>query len=87
MRKNPFRRFSAKEEQEETRTEIEQPTEETRKRKKGAEETEIEQRKENQVSDFVSEHAYFSWKDKLQYNDFIRERGFNKLISPFLEPI
>ena len=31
--------------------------------------------------------AYVSWRDKLQHIDFIGERGFNKLISPFQEVI
>ena len=31
--------------------------------------------------------AYISWKDKLQYRDFIRERDFNKWVSPFQELI
>ena len=52
----------------------------------GVEEDETEQRNEK-VSDFVSERAYFSWRDKLQQKDFIGKRGFNKLISPFLETI
>ena len=39
------------------------------------------------MSDFVSERDYFAWKEKLQYIVFIGERGFNKLISPFLETI
>ena len=29
--------------------------------------------------------AYVAWKDKLQYRDFIGERGFIKWISPFQE--
>ena len=33
----------------------------------------------------LRECDYFSWRDKLQHKDFIGERGFNKLISPFLE--
>ena len=74
------------EERPETRTETEKPTEETRKRNREAEEAETEHRKEK-VSDFVSELAYFAWKDKLQYKDFIGERGFSKLISPFQEII
>ena len=64
----------------------EQEIEETRKRKRGAEEAETEQRKEK-VSDFVLECAYFSLGDKLQHKDFIGERGFNRLISPFVETI
>ena len=31
--------------------------------------------------------AYVAWKDKLQYRDFIGERGFNNWISPFTEII
>ena len=42
---------------------------------------------EEKVSDFVSECAYLAWKDKLQHKDFIGERGFSKLISPFVETI
>ena len=57
-----------------------------RKGNKGAEEAETEQMKEK-VSDFISERAYFAWRDKLQHKDFIGERGFSKLISPFLEII
>ena len=53
---------------------------------RGVEESETEQKKAK-VSDFVSERAYFAWRDKLQHKDFIGERGFNKLISPFVETI
>ena len=74
------------EERLETRTKTEQPTEKTRKRKRGDEEAETEQREEK-VSDFVSECAYFAWRDKLQHKDFFGERGFNKIISPFIEMI
>ena len=56
--------------------------EETRKRKKGAEEAGAERSKEK-VSDWVSELAYFAWRDKLQHRDFLGERGFNKWISLF----
>ena len=52
------------EERLETRTKTKQPIEETRKRKRGVEEAKTEQWKEK-VSDFVSELAYFAWKDKL----------------------
>ena len=45
--------------EEETRIEFEQGTEEIRKRKRGVEEAGTEQRKEK-VSDFVSEIVYFS---------------------------
>ena len=70
----------------EARTETEQPTEEIRKRKKGAKEAGAEEREEK-VSDFVSELAYFAWRDKLQHKDFIGERDFSRLISPFQEVI
>ena len=66
----------------EVRAEIEQLIEETRKRKRGAIEVGAECRKEK-TSDLVSECAYLAWKDKLQHIDFIGERGFKKLISPF----
>ena len=29
--------------------------------------------------------AFFAWRDKLQHQDLIGERGFNKWISPFQE--
>ena len=31
--------------------------------------------------------AYTTWSDKLQHRDFIRERGFNKWVSPFKEMV
>ena len=31
--------------------------------------------------------VYIAWKDKLQYKDFIGERGFNKCVSPLQEMI
>ena len=68
----------------ETRIETKQPIEETRKRKRGAKEAE---QREEKASDLVSKRAYFAWRDKLQHRDFIGERGFNKLISPFQEVI
>ena len=58
--------------------------EESRKRKRGDEEASEESSGEN-ASDWVSDMAYVTWKDKLQYRDFIGERGFNKWISPFTE--
>ena len=72
--------------EQETRIESEQEAKETRKIKRGVEEAKTEQRKEK-ASDFVSERAYFAWRDKLQNKDFNGERGFNKLISPFVETI
>ena len=60
--------------------------EETRKRKRRAEEAGAE-RSEEKASDWVSEMTYFVWRDKLQHRDFISERGFSKWISPFQEVI
>ena len=72
------------EERSKARTETEQPTEETRKRKGEAGEAGVEKIKEK-ANDFVSELAYFALRDKLQHRDFIRKRGFSRLISPFQE--
>ena len=57
--------------------------EETR-RKRVVEETSAK-RIEEKASDWVSEQAYAAWRDKLQYRDFIWERGFSKWISLFQE--
>ena len=56
--------------------------EESRKRKRGNKEAESSKQK---VGDWVFDMAYITWRDKLQHKDFIRERGFNKWISPFQE--
>ena len=72
------------EERAEARAELEQPVEETRKRKRGAEETGAEC-SEEKASDWVSELPFITWRDKLQHRDFIGERGFSKWISPFQE--
>ena len=72
------------EERLEARTETEQPTEEIRKRKRGAEEAEIEYMNEK-VRDFVSDKAFILWEKNLKDWGFIFERGFNKFISPFIE--
>ena len=52
------------EERVESIAEVEQPAKETRKRKRGAEEAGAEGREEK-ASDWVSELAYFAWRDKL----------------------
>ena len=64
--------------------ELEQTVEESRKRKRGNEEAENSEQK---ASEWVFDMAYIAWRDKLQYKDFIGERGFNKWISPFQESI
>ena len=60
--------------------------EESRKRNRGAEEVRAKSSREK-ASDWVSEQAYVTWRDKLHPMDFIGERDFNKLISPFQEVI
>ena len=60
--------------------------EETRKRKRGAEETGVEN-SEEKARNCVSELTYVAWRTKLQHKDFIGERGFSKWISPFQEII
>ena len=57
---------------------------ESRKRKRGDEDVRVESGEEN-ASDWVSNMDYVTWKDKLQYIDFIGERGLNKWISSFTE--
>ena len=68
------------------RAEPKQPVEESRKRKRGAEEARAETSGEK-ASDWVSKKAYIAWSDKFQHRDLIEERGFNKWISPFYEII
>ena len=65
---------------------MEQPVEETRKRKRGVEEAGAESNGEK-ASDWVSKQVYVAWRDKLQQRDFIGERSFSKVISPFQEVI
>ena len=62
----------------EVRTETKQALDEGRKRKRNVEE--IEQRQEEEVSDFISNSAFVLWEKNLKEKDFIVERGFNKLI-------
>ena len=73
-------------ERSEARTETEQLTADTRKRKRGVEEAEIEQRNER-VRYFISDKAFVLMEKSLKDKGFIIERGFmfNKLISPFIE--
>ena len=52
------------EESVETRVESKQPMEETRKKKRGAEETGVEH-SEEKANDWVSQLAYVTWRDKL----------------------
>ena len=39
------------------------------------------------MSEFISNSALVSWEKSLNEKDFICERGFNKLISPFIKVI
>ena len=72
------------EERVEARLEVEQPNEESRKRKRGAEEVETEQRNER-ARVLVSDKASALMEKSLKDRGFIIERGFNKLISHFSE--
>ena len=75
------------EEQPKVRVEIEPPIEEGRKRKRNAEEGETEQGKEDEVDKFVSNGAFVIMENTMLKKDFIGERGFKQLISPFKEVI
>ena len=70
------------EERVEARVEPEQLEVEYRKRKRGAEEAETEQRNER-VKILISDKASALMEKILKNRGFIFERGFNKLISPF----
>ena len=52
----------------------------------GAEEVEIERRNEK-VRDFVLDKAFVLWEKNLKERGVIVKRGFNKLITPFIEMI
>ena len=39
------------------------------------------------MSEFVSDSVFVSWEKNLKEKDFIVERGFNKLILPFIKVI
>ena len=71
----------------ETQPAVEEPVEEERaiKRQRVAEQTEEEESEEDK--DFVSAKAKDLWTKVLANKGFVGERGFGKLISPFLEII
>ena len=75
------------EERLEVRTEIEPPIEERRKGKWNAEEEERKQDKEDEADEFVSDKAFVGMENTMLKKDFIREKGFKQLISPFKEAI
>ena len=56
--------------------------EESRKRKRGADEVEAEQRKDR-ARNFISDKVSTLMERILKDRGFIAERGFKKLISPF----
>ena len=58
--------------------------EESRKMKRRTEETEIEQRVEK-VRNFILDKGVALMEKSLKDRGFIAERGFKKLISPFVE--
>ena len=64
------------EEQPEVRTETEPRIEEGRKRKRNAEEGEIEQEKEEEADMFVSNGAFVIMENTMLKKDLIGEKGF-----------
>ena len=58
-----------------------QPVERQQKRKGK------ERRQEEEEDEFVSEEAHSLWKKHYAWKEFIEERGFSQLISPFKELI
>ena len=74
--------------QEEERAEAREDPEplvgESRKRKRGAKKAEIEQRNES-VRILILDKASALMEKSLKDRDFIVERGFKRLISPFFE--
>ena len=58
--------------------------EESRKRKRRTEETETKQRVEK-ARNFISDKAVALMKKSLKERGFINERGFKKLVSPFVQ--
>ena len=72
------------EERTEDRGEPELLEEESRKRKRGAEEAEVKQRNEK-VRSLILDKATALMEKSLKDKGFIVERGLKKLISPFSE--
>ena len=58
--------------------------EESRKRKRGTDEAEVEQRKDR-ARNFISDKAAALMERSLKDRGFIAEREFKRLISPFAE--
>ena len=72
----------------EARKETKQPVEESRKRKRNIEDVETwQEEEEDEEDELISNAAHMVMKGTLQQKNFIGERGFNKLISPFREVI
>ena len=57
---------------------------ESRKRKRGVDEAKVEQRKDR-ARNFILDKAAALMERSLKDRGFIAERGFKKLISPFVE--
>ena len=72
------------EERAEAKVEPEQPEEESRKKKRGVEESKTEQRNER-VRILISDKGSALMEKSLKDRGFIVEKGFNKLISHFYE--
>ena len=66
------------------RAEIEKTAEETKKRKRGAKEAETEQ-KNDRVRNFISDEAFVLMEKGFKDRGVVFERGFNKLVSHFIE--
>ena len=82
-----FKKLSQEVQEEERVEAIGEPEpldEELRKRKRGAEEDEAEQRNEK-VRILISDKAFALMEKILKDKGFIVERGFKRLISPFSE--
>ena len=73
------------EERLEVRTKTEKPLKEKRNRKRNAKKTETEQKEKDEADEFVSDIAFVIMEQTILQKNFISKRGFNQLISPFIE--
>ena len=74
-------------EEPEAQPEAEQPTEEGRKAKRQRSMRHNEEAESEDEKTFVSAKAHALWNKQFADKGFISERGFGKVISPFLEII
>ena len=85
IRKKPFLSFKYFCSRRKTRTKGRNRATACRREKEKEEET--EQEEEDSEDKMVSNGAYVVMKEILMHKDFVRERGFLKLIAPFREVI